>query len=72
MLPPFVLLVYLMLTLPFRTGTLVAVSLASLPLFAQTLEERLQTEPAFRLAADAQAQGDPGRGAILFHQPAIA
>ena len=61
-----------MLTLLCRTGTFILFLFATSPLAAQTLEERLREEPASRLAADAREQGDPQRGAILFHRPAMA
>jgi cytochrome c5 len=39
---------------------------------AQTLEQRLLTEPASKLALAAAASGDAARGAIVFHQPYFA
>jgi putative heme-binding domain-containing protein len=36
---------------------------------AEGLHQQLARETAARLAADALAQGDPARGAVLFHQP---
>ena len=51
---------------------LAAGSLLALPdsrAFAQTLEATLLKEPVERLVESAQAEGDPRRGAVLFHQP---
>lgn len=38
----------------------------------KSLEERLRGEKPQTLIRDARAQGDPGRGAILLHQPQLA
>jgi putative heme-binding domain-containing protein len=53
---------------------LAASSLLALPqtgsrALAQTLEATLLKEPVERLVQAAQAEGDPRRGAVLFHQP---
>ena len=41
-------------------------------LFAQTLEERLLSEPVAALVEAAREAGDAKRGAIVFHQPQMA
>jgi putative heme-binding domain-containing protein len=49
----------------------VASGIAS-PAAAQMLDEELRSVPAAELAAQAKADGDPTRGAILFFQPHMA
>ncbi len=44
----------------------------STPLAAQTLEDQLRSVPAAQLAEQAQREGDPARGAVLFHQQQMA
>jgi putative heme-binding domain-containing protein len=44
----------------------------SIPVFAQQLESELLAAPAAQLAAAARTEGDPQRGAILFHQAQLA
>ena len=39
---------------------------------AVSLEQRLMAEPVVQLAAAAQAEGDPAKGAALFYQPQMA
>ncbi|MDB5387573.1 MAG: heme-binding protein [Planctomycetaceae bacterium] len=38
----------------------------------QTLQEQLRTEGSANLAKAARAEGDPQRGALIFHQPLLA
>ena len=52
---------------------LLATSVLSVrPLGADTLEQRLLSEPSSQLAADARRLGDARRGAIVFYQPYMA
>ncbi|MEM7316619.1 MAG: hypothetical protein AAF497_26095, partial [Planctomycetota bacterium] len=43
--------------------------LAASAVHAQSLTEQLATTPASEIVAQAKAQGDARRGALLFHQP---
>jgi len=49
--------------------SLVALPNPGSPAQAQTLEATLLKEPVERLVQSVQAEGDPRRGAVLFHQP---
>lgn len=42
------------------------------PASAQTLQEQLLSEPIGDLASAARREGDPQRGAVVFHQPYLA
>jgi putative heme-binding domain-containing protein len=55
--------------LSLAVGILVGLAGAAVPVQAQTLEATLLKEPVERLVEAAQAEGDPRRGAVLFHQP---
>ena len=57
------------LLLLLAASSLLALPQTGSPAFAQTLEATLLKEPVERVVQAAQAEGDPRRGAVLFHQP---